>query len=404
MNERKMQFRLGVLVVAVVLILAIMILLLGTPETFKQGHPVRVMFSNAGGVEVGTPVRNSGILIGRVSDVDLDPCGGAVVTVKMDEGRTLLPNQTFRIAFTSVLGDVQLEVVTEKDAKNVKTAIGADGESMLVGEPALDPMNEINSLQTKLSQAVDVITVTGTHLDEFIVKTDDLLDRNESKIDKFFDDMNDTVKTVKTSFENLNDIVGDEKARQDFKNALDGMPELVENSRQTIQQMNKTFSAVDENLQNLKGLTKPLGERGPVLVENIDAGLENLKMLSARLTQLAATIDNTEGTLGKLIHDDSLYQNLNQASKNIRDITVKLQPIINDARVISDRVARHPGSIIRDAIHPGNGTKGLPGELTVPQSRNAPLLQMNDPLRIFRPKTTQGFPCIGEKPTSQRNY
>ena len=384
MNERKMQFRLGVLVVAVVLILAIMVLLLGTPETFKQGHPVRIKFANAGGVEVGTPVRNSGILIGRVSDVDLDPGGGAIVTVKMDDGRTLLPNQTFRIAFTSVLGDVQLEVVREKDAKNVKTAIGADGETILVGKPAIDPMNEINSLQTKLSDAVDVIKVTGTHLDEFIVKTDDLLDRNEGKIDQFFDELNDTVKTVKTTFDNLNDIVGDEKARQDFKNALDGMPELVENSRQTIMQMNKTFSAVDENLQNLKGLTGPLGERGPVLVENIDASLENLKMLSARLTNLAATIDNTEGTLGQLIHDDSLYQNLNQASKNIREITVKLQPIVNDVRVISDRVARHPGSIIRDAIRPGDGTKGLPGELTAPQPRNAPL-----------------FPCVGGQQTNR---
>jgi phospholipid/cholesterol/gamma-HCH transport system substrate-binding protein len=404
MNERKMQFRLGVLVVAVVLILAIMVLLLGTPETFKPGYPLRVKFVNAGGVEVGTPVRNSGILIGRVSGVDLDEDGGAVVTVKMDDGRKLLPNQTFRIAFTSVLGDVQLEVVQQKDPKALKTTLGTDGETVLLGKPALDPMQEINSLQTKLSEAVEVITVTGTHLDEFICKTDKLLDRNESKIDQFFDDLNGTVNTVKTTFDNLNDIVGSEKARQDFKKALDGMPELVENSREAILQMNRTFAKVDENLENLKGLTEPLGERGPVLVDNIDGGLENLKMLTARLSQLAATIDNTEGTLGQLIHDDSLYRNLDQAAKNIRDITVRLQPIVSDARIISDRMARHPGSIIRDAVRPGSGAKGLPGDLTAPNPRGDGMFQTNEPPRIFGRESTQAQPCLGGRQTTGRNY
>lgn len=404
MNERKMQFRLGVLVVAVVLILAIMVLLLGTPETFKRGYPVQVKFANASGVEMGTPVRNSGILIGRVSAVDLAEDGGAIVTVKMDEDRKLLPNQTFRIAFTSVLGDVQLEVVGEKSAKAIKTAIGLDGETVLVGKPAIDPMMEISSLQSKLSQAIDVISVTGAHLDEFICKTDKLLDRNETKIDQFFDDLNGTVKTIKTTFDNLNDIVGDEKSRQDFKDALAGMPELVENSRDAILQMNKTFASVDDNLENLKGLTEPLGERGPMLVENIDVGLENLKVLTARLSHLAAMIDNTEGSLGQLIHDDSLYQNLNQATKNVRDITVKLQPIVNDVRVITDRIARHPGSILRDAIRPGPGTKGLPGELTAPQQRSSPLFQLREPGSIFRPKPTSGAPCVGGRQTGGRNY
>lgn len=378
MNERKMQFRLGVLVVTVILILAIMVLALGRPETFKRGYPVRVMFTNAGGVMEGTPVRNSGILIGRVSGVDLAEDGGAIVTVKMDEDRKLLPNQTFRIAFTSVLGDVQLEVVREKKPEDVKTTIAADGKTILVGKPALDPMQQIGSLQTKLSQAIDVITVTGTHLDEFICKTDKLIDRNESNINKFFDELNGTVDTIRTTFENLNDIVGDEKSRQNFKSALDGMPQLIENSQEAILQMNRTFAKVDENLENLKCFTEPLGERGPRLVDNIDDGLENLKVLTARLSHLAAMIDNTEGTLGQLIHDDSLYQNLNQASKNIRNITVRLQPIVNDVRVITDRMARHPGSILRDAVHPGAGTKGLPGDLTLPQPRGPGWFQATD--------------------------
>lgn len=372
MNERKMQFRLGVLVVAVVLIAAIMIMLLGTPDTFKQGYPLKVSFQNAGGVEVGTPVRHSGILIGRVVSVDLAEDGGAVVTLSIDHDRKILPHQTFRIALTSVLGDVQLEV-TRKDAVKhvtVKTEKHPDGENVLVGEEPLDPMREVKDLSADLTSALRAVTKTGDTINEFIGKTDAMLygdgtapDDQKLNIGEIVKNLDETVREAKKSFENINNIVGDEQARDSLKTAINTLPELVNNTNAAIDKMDVTFVKINNNLAGLEKLTERLGERGPTMVENIDASLLNVRTMTESLAELTAGIDNSQGTLGKLIHDDSLYYNLNQASKNIRDLTVKLKPIVNDARVITDRMARHPGAIIRDAVRPGDGTKGLPGEV-----------------------------------------
>lgn len=413
MNERKMLYRLGVLVVAVVLIMAIMVVVLGTPETFQKGYPVRVKFEDAGGVEVGTPVRNSGILIGRVSGVDLAEDGGAVVTLKIDEGRTLNANQNFRIAFTSVLGDVQLQVYRGNGpAKTifVKTTDVPEGATVLEGESAINPMKEIDDLQAKLSEAVDVIAKTGKHLDEFITKSDSLIDGNENNINTIIKDLVNTVKEANATFQNINQIIGDEEAKENLRNAMNSMPDLVEKANNAIIRLDGTFESVERNLKSLEELTKPLGERGPAMVENVDGALENVKVLTARLATLADTLDSTEGTLGQLIHDDSLYRNLNQASKNIRDLSVKLKPIMNDVRVITDRMARHPGAIIRDAIRPGNGTKGMPGDFppsfnTNSTSRSGPLL-FNGLFRKDTSSTTQGYPygypCVGKRQTTTR--
>lgn len=392
MNERKMQFRLGVLVVAVMLIVAIMVLLLGTPDTFKQGYPVYVKFENAGGVEIGTPVRNSGILIGRVDAVDLADDGGAIVTLKIDDNRKILPNQTFGVTLTSVLGDVQLNVVRLKGG--AETTVGPNEETILIGRSAIDPVHEIGTLQRKLIEAIDVITVTGRNLDNFIKKTDKIIGGNEGGVTTIIDDLSETVKQANLAFKSINSLVGDEQSRENLRKAMNAMPELVTNTSKAVNRLNNTFDSVDRNLRNIEALTKPLGERGPAMVDNVDGALENVKTLTARLATLANTIDDTNGTLGKLIHDDTLYHNLNQASKNIRELTVKLQPIVNDARVITDRMARHPGSIIRDAIKPGSGAKGMPGDFVPAPSSPTMIIEE-------RP-TTESYPDMGNSPTSSR--
>ena len=57
------------------------------------------------------------------------------------------------------------------------------------------------------------------------------------------------------------------------------------------------------------------------------------------------------------MNDRQLYDRLNRAARNIDEVSERLKPIVDDARVITDKMARHPGVIIRDAIKPGVGIK-----------------------------------------------
>jgi phospholipid/cholesterol/gamma-HCH transport system substrate-binding protein len=47
--------------------------------------------------------------------------------------------------------------------------------------------------------------------------------------------------------------------------------------------------------------------------------------------------------------------------KNVEELTLLLRPIVNDARIFSDKIARHPEILgVRGAIKPEDGTKSLP--------------------------------------------
>ena len=85
MNERVMQFRVGVVVLATAIIAGILIVLFGyLPSLVQATYPLKMSFSDARGVAYGTPVRKNGILVCRVSRVTLDERGGVNVVAQID--------------------------------------------------------------------------------------------------------------------------------------------------------------------------------------------------------------------------------------------------------------------------------------------------------------------------------
>jgi phospholipid/cholesterol/gamma-HCH transport system substrate-binding protein len=79
------------------------------------------------------------------------------------------------------------------------------------------------------------------------------------------------------------------------------------------------------------------------------------------LGDVARALNNREGTIGKLIHDPTMYENLNRLMFNvnqvlcdIRELTFNLKPIVHDARIFMDKVAVEPGRIISGAVNPSN--------------------------------------------------
>ncbi len=151
MDENKLRFGVGVLVISAIGIGIILTFLFGAfPSVLNRDYALSVVFPSAEGISVNTPVIRDGVRIGRVSDIELRDEGGVLVTLAMDSTKPLTHNYIPRIGSGNfVTGDAKLEFVAASPSEltsifpNDRQIISTpytDGEFLDYGTKALEPV------------------------------------------------------------------------------------------------------------------------------------------------------------------------------------------------------------------------------------------------------------------------
>jgi phospholipid/cholesterol/gamma-HCH transport system substrate-binding protein len=451
MDERVIQFRVGVMVLATIIITGILIVLFNRDRlpTFGKGtYTIQVRFPTAPGVAENTPVRRSGILIGRVSEVRFDENYNVIATLKIDGDHTIFESDHIRI-MRSLLGDAELEVVRQTPPQAPGAPHEAARPEIPASEPTVDesrqdqngtppgsevndhrrkrfvltvlrisspspapvlavlqpgsakkqppirdaqppapdpaaaqrrqqpppadvpvqpgvtiqgrvtttPLESFEDLRDDFQQAAKALSNAGNEVGTLSRNLNDLFQRNEKQIDRIITQTDQALSSFQRAMEGVNEILGDAELRDNVKQALRDLPKMLQETQRAIAGIEGAMRLVESNLKNLEGITEPLGRRGEAIVENIDSGIATLNQLLGQVEQFSRSLNSRQGTLGQLINNPEIYHQLSEAAANVNELTKELRPIIKDARIFTDKIARHPGVIIRDAVKPGSGTK-----------------------------------------------
>ena len=106
----------------------------------------------------------------------------------------------------------------------------------------------------------------------------------------------------------------------------------------------RVSAKAEANLDNLEKFTKPLGERGPKLVANVEESTQNLNDLLEQFVAFSEALNSGEGTLGKLVHDDAIYQQIQSVIGNAEEITRRARPIVEDVRIFTGQNRPRPAA------------------------------------------------------------
>ncbi len=353
-----MQFRVGVVVLFVALIAAFLTLLFGHfPAAFgRRTYTVYINFAEVPGIDRETPIRKAGVLIGRVSHVELhNEPPSVTLTAEIDDGRTILHNEGVRVA-ASLLGDSELQVVPLPDQTAPKTPIVA-GET-IVGLPSLNPMDSLTAMQNDFDTMAHSLTGTSNEVNKLAHDLDKLLGNNNEQFNRLMNKTETSLDSLTKTMNNVDSVIGDPNARDQLRESIARMPQTLKQAEDALASIQKTSTRAEKNFENLEGFTRPLGERGEAIINNADQSVRRLDELLDQMQQFSKQLNSREGSLGQLMHNPELYRNLNDAATNINDLTRQLKPIMSDARVITDKIARHPEVLgVGGALRPSPGTK-----------------------------------------------
>ncbi len=365
-TERQLQFRVGLLVLVATSVCAGLIFRFGDVRyVWTKRYAVTIELDNGAGLYPSAPVQLSGLVIGSVRTVGLNPVGGVNVIIDIEEG-IRLPIDSRALVSRSLLGETAVEFMRGR-----KSDFLAPG-GRVRGVSAPDPLVMLQRLESRTLDALSEFGETSQEWRELAANLNKLMDTKQGKLDQVVErtaeslhQFSITMKNANQMISTANQFVSDPATQQAMSETLAALPKLVSSTRSTIEETRKTVAAsrdvldgMNRNLVNMSQVTEPLGKRGEQMVARFDSSMTKIDQLLTELNTFAKTVNQKEGSIHKFVSDPSLYDQLVRSSESMSILMKHLDPIIRDLREFSDKVARNPELLgIGGVVRPGNGLK-----------------------------------------------
>ena len=360
MNERMMNFRLGVVVIAACVILGMLIVWFGERPTLLQAqYEVYIRLPYAPGVGEGTPVTKSGIRIGEVRNVNLESAEGGVVLTAIINSQYRLQTDSRPQLQRTFIGDSTVEFLPGKAKEFLQAGSRVDGDV------AADPMEAIGKVADQTRQAAASVTATADQWRMVGERLNNLIRTNQEKLEKGLDQAITALEKFSDTMTGANQILGDPKTLENVRVALENMrvtsermPRLVEEANETIVAARSAIAKADANLTHLEAVTKPLAVHAESVITKLDTGTTHLNELLVELTGFAKMLRNENGSLYRLTTDPNFATNLSLSAYHLATLLRDFRPVLDDLKVFSDKLARHPEKLgVQGLISPSAGTK-----------------------------------------------
>ena len=366
MNERVMQFRIGMFVIVAGLVLTMLIVWFGeSPALFHDQVYVIVHYLEAPGVAEGIPVRKSGIKIGEVTAIAFDDRpnqpDGVLVTLSLERKYKIKAGSVPRLS-RSLIGDVTIDLLPGSGPGMLPTGASPLKAPVIEGAVAADPSKALEAA----THAFEKVGGTLATIDE-AASGIARMTRSADKMAVFLDTWTQTVKNVASTASRMDTLIATNQ---------DNFGPTIANLREVSQKLNTTLdpqtsAALKAGINNLSSASAKLDAgltmAGPLFtdlgapvssVPTTDFGqtLRRMNRITGDLNLLTRNLNdgkgnlNPNGSLQKLILKTELYDNMNRMALGANDAISGFKPILSSFRVFAEKVARDPSAMTRGAL------------------------------------------------------
>lgn len=286
------EFKIGVFAVIVILVSWWGITWLGAQDLFKSYNTYYVYYDEVSkDLKVSSRVYIRGVDVGSVRDISLE--GDKVkVEIAVDNNYAeMIPDNSVALITEGLMGGAQV-ILEQGDsktlAKNGSTLDGRLDEGLM------------GMLADKGTELIDNLNTTMGKLDETVEGVNAILNDNRENIGNI-------VANLETMSAELTTLVSE--TRGDIDNVMGDVT--------TFTAMLKENSAnIESLLENLSTFSGDLADS--TIIEDLTATVENIN-------GIISTIENGEGSVGKLLKDESVHQSLNDTIDSVNALVTDLK-------------------------------------------------------------------------------
>jgi len=294
----KNETKVGILAAFAIALLIIGYNFLKGNSIFSNETTLYAKYTRVDGLSVSKPILINGYQIGRVAKLELQPDGSIIATLSVNSKYEIPENSIARLEGTDLLGSKAIVMSLGNSKK-----MAEDGYTLNANvEKGL--MEQVQPVQKKAELII-------SKMDSILSSVNSILNPNFQKnVDKSFNSIAGTLASLETTSKKVDGLVGSESARiaAIFKN-VEGITANLNNNNQKISDI----------LTNINTVTDKFA------AANFKQTLDNANNAIADLQSVISGIKDGKGSLGLLLNDDKMYQNLNSASKNLDELMIDLK-------------------------------------------------------------------------------
>ena len=255
----------------------------------------KVEYKNVGGLTSSSLVTINGLTVGKVNSINFnkDPNkrGELIVDFSLDSDFEFSKKSIVKIYSPNPISGSNLAIIP-----NYEGEIAKDGDFL----PGLVEPGLFTSIGEKL-------------------------DPLQAKVEK-------VLVTADSLFKNINNVL-DTRTQKSLKASIKTLEYTLADVRKTVQSVNKVLdsSAVDLNLtiKSTKHITENLSKVSDTIANsNIGFIIKKAEITLTSVNTLLEGIQQGKGSLGKLVNDEAMYNNLTNVSKELEELLreMKLNP------------------------------------------------------------------------------
>lgn len=276
------EVKTGIIVIGGILLFILGFSYLKSTPLFDDSKTLYAIYPNVGGLQAGTQVSVNGFSVGTVNNIRFkDETGNLLVTFTVNNDFDFSENSKAELFDTGIIGGKGIQIIPIFDG----APMAKSGDTLQSStRPGLTELvqTSLNPLKNKVEGAV-------LNADSLMMNVNQVLDESTKRdLRESIAGLSQLMKSLQGSADVLNGILNDNKGKLD-------------SSLTNFRALTNNFAKLSDSLNNA-GLGRTLA---------------SLESTVANLDNLMARINQGDGTLGKLMKDEELYTNLNNASREL---------------------------------------------------------------------------------------
>ncbi len=295
------EARVGALAVVAITALVLGFDFLKGNNTFKKGRDFYVVYERVPGLQESDPIKVNDLLVGRVKELNLRPDYSIVARLNISESFDIPRDTRAKISAVDFLGAKQVDLVIGKS-----TELAQSGDTLR------------GTVEMGIQQAI------REELQPITAKVQELM----GSIDSSMTVVN-AIFSGETGDDVTNSVTSIAEALQNFNSVSKRIDQMVARQATNVDTIFTNLAAFSSSLAKNDVKLSLIAENMATITDSLAAvdfagTVANARDALKSLTEVVDAVNDGEGTLGKLITEDGLYEDIDQTVEDldrlVRDI------------------------------------------------------------------------------------